>query len=338
MRLVLSTLSLFTCLFVAEEATAASSSNVEGRRTLKANESIGSHVRRAKASKKNNDGDNDYHSSGHFTIKAELSGNNLFGSTTEVSMDVMEAVNPAVTEETIILDGSGRKTPMGGDMLHTLLVSDMSTDDGRETFTLLAIDPETDEVHGYVEKKGSKAMKIKQKMGGKTTAEEEDEELMVASMPDWECGVGKEDDPNRRLERDHHEEHGHTVRCCVMIKEWFIRICFIFLIQTTIHSFAFYSMNTTIITTTTIRQLLFSKISLPLFEEPKSTLSANVVFKQMEATAIKLTSFSRLTIPSSPKQEVVTCNRLSTTSTPWLLRRIQSTRPKSTLTYSSSRL
>jgi hypothetical protein len=184
-------------LFIAISLNSASSSE-QRRMLLQPNESIVTHVRRAKAQKQKMG----------FTITAEVSDDtsNLFGGSPSelVYLDVIEA-SPAITSDTIVENG-GRRSRVDIDSIHTILVSDTSTLEGSETFTLLAIDPQTDKVHGIVEKKGSKAFKIKQKKGDKTIATEEDEANMLA--PDWSCGVGNDEEiGGRRLKEEDHEHH-----------------------------------------------------------------------------------------------------------------------------------
>jgi hypothetical protein len=111
-------------------------------------------------------------------------------------MDVVEADHPAVTHETIVqtaqdIERGSEGSPVGVNDLHTLLVSDVTTASGADTFALLAVNPLNDEMQGIVEKKGEKPFKINQargRNGGKAVAEEETH--LVA--PDWNCDVAEE--------------------------------------------------------------------------------------------------------------------------------------------------
>ena len=67
---------------------------------------------------------------------------------TELAIDVVEAIHPAVTIDTVIKDGRGNEfTVRESDdvLLYSLLVSDVETADGAETFAVLAINPDTGE-------------------------------------------------------------------------------------------------------------------------------------------------------------------------------------------------
>ena len=119
----------------------------------------------------------------------------------EFAFDVVEASNPALTADTVFKH-QGSEASIGNGVLHTLLVADTSSN--AETFALLAVDAD-DNVHGIVDPKGSKPMKIKQEKGKKATAEEESN--LVA--PDWKCGADHMDAEgnlfHRELEEGHHD-------------------------------------------------------------------------------------------------------------------------------------
>jgi hypothetical protein len=143
-------------------------------------------------------------------------------------MDVVEATNSAVTPNTKIKDETGNEFTVGNGpdtFLYTLLVTDTDTAEGSDTFSILAVNPETDDMHGIVEKRGPSGeripYKIKQTNGenqGKAMAQEE----MDLPAPDWHCDVGhdvlededvreEEETLERRslLEDEHDHRHRH---------------------------------------------------------------------------------------------------------------------------------
>ncbi|KAL3778624.1 hypothetical protein ACHAWO_007429 [Cyclotella atomus] len=135
-----------------------------------------------------------------FQINAEKADGSTF------QFNVVEASIPALNANTQLKLADGSTSSIGAGVLHTLLVSD---GDNGETFALLAVD-EDDNVHGIVDRKNEKPMKIRQNgNNGKAFAEEETN--LVA--PDWSCGtdhVDAEGNPfHRDLEEDHHHDHEH---------------------------------------------------------------------------------------------------------------------------------
>lgn len=128
-----------------------------------------------------------------YTIHTEIEPGSQ-GAGTELAMDVVEANNSAVTLETKVKDENGNEFTVGdGILLYTLLVTDLDTATGADTFAILAVNPETDDMHGIVEKRGMHGepvpYKIKQSRGenqGKAMASEEKD----LPIPDWHCDVG----------------------------------------------------------------------------------------------------------------------------------------------------
>lgn len=153
---------------------------------------------------------------------------------TPFQFDVVEASIPALNADTQLKLADGSTSSIGAGVLHTLLVSDHGNGD---TFALLAVDEE-DNVHGIVDRKNEKPMKIHQNgNGGKAVAEEGmfgsyliqlcvnnlwllililllvvlTETNLVA--PDWSCGTDHVDAEgntfHRELEEHHHHDHEH---------------------------------------------------------------------------------------------------------------------------------
>ena len=120
-------LSVFTLALLAIP------SSVAEQRLLSPSDSIGAVIRSERAN-----------ANARFSIQAEKSDG------TEFAFDVVEASNPALTPGTILKHGGGESS-IGEGVLHTLLVSDLSSASGVDTFALLAVDPE-DNVHGIVGK------------------------------------------------------------------------------------------------------------------------------------------------------------------------------------------
>ena len=131
-----------------------------------------------------------------YTIHTEIEPGSQ-GAGTELAMDVIEATNSAVTLDTKIKDEHGNEFTVGEDiLLYTLLVTDIETAEGADTFAILAVNPETDDMHGIVEKRGQhgervpyKVKQSKRENQGKATAIEE----MDLPVPDWHCDVGQDD-------------------------------------------------------------------------------------------------------------------------------------------------
>ena len=131
-----------------------------------------------------------------YTIHTEIdAGSENAGM--ELAMDVVEAINPAVTSDTIIKDERGNEFTVADSdtLMYTLLVTDVDTVDGADSFVMLAINPETDDMHGIVEKKGRRGERIPYKIKqsrdetqGMAMAQEEED----LSPPDWHCDVAEE--------------------------------------------------------------------------------------------------------------------------------------------------
>ena len=209
----LATLAL-ACTYLFTMALASISSSSQQRRKLSPDESIGEHMKqlRGDGEGKGKGGGRGKKSKQGFTVTTEIAPGSE-GQGTELALDVVEA-EPAVTPDTILSRDGRTGSPIGDAML-ALLVADTSTVDGSDTFAILAVDDETDEVHGLVEMKNAKAYKIKQGKAQKATATEE----IVMSAPHWECGVANDNfveedgkDSRRRLglldnHGDHHYDH-----------------------------------------------------------------------------------------------------------------------------------
>lgn len=160
-----------------------------------------------------------------YTIHTEIQPGSQ-GAGTDLAMDVVEATNAAVTLETKIKDERGNEFTVGESdtLLYTLLVNDPDTAD--DSFAMLAINPETDSMHGIVEKRGRNGepvpYKIKQVKGenqGKAMADEEFD--LPAST--FHCDVGQdvqeaeeireeEETLERKLLHEHDHAHDHHAR------------------------------------------------------------------------------------------------------------------------------
>lgn len=172
------------------------------RRVLYSGDNIGEAIR-------------DQHSYGeraHFTFFPAIEEGSIgHGQIDFLQIDVAEAKHPAVTPNTIFIDSDGIESQVGNTAtLQTLLVSDTSTVSGSETFCLLAIDPNNDELRGIVEPKGRTAYTISQsrelKQGNIMAVEEKN-----VVPPEWSCGV-YDDIFDRRLDGVIHQHGDHNVR------------------------------------------------------------------------------------------------------------------------------
>jgi hypothetical protein len=127
---------------------------------------------------------------GRYTIHTVIKG-----GSTELAMDVVEPASPAVDQATIIKDAQGNHLNIGKEiLLYNLLVTDVTTTDGADSFAMLAINPETDEMHGIVEKKGKRGERVPYKINqnnnenqGLATAQEEVVDFEAAA--DFHCDV-----------------------------------------------------------------------------------------------------------------------------------------------------
>jgi len=124
----------------------------------------------------------------------------------------VKVAKQAVTADTLIRDEEGNLVRMG-EVAYSLLVAS-PTDRDSGTVALISVDHKTGETNGFVQKKGAKAMHIRQNKGRSIVSEEEAEFV----PPAWACNVAKEhvDDPvrHRHLEEDghhhdHHDQHHH---------------------------------------------------------------------------------------------------------------------------------
>ena len=136
-----------------------------------------------------------------------------------IDIDVVEATS-AVTPETTISTLDGHVQPVG-DMGYSLLIADPTVEDNMGTVAMLSVNTKTNEVQGIIQRSKEKAIKIKQKNGKQSFAEQDDDFV----PPAWACGVTEKekDSPanskhsnlfGRALvaEEDrlhHHEEHAH---------------------------------------------------------------------------------------------------------------------------------
>jgi hypothetical protein len=174
------------------------------RRLLRPKDNVGEMIKRNRQ-KSARDGESRL-GKDRYTIHTEVEvGSENAGM--ELAMDVVEAANPAVTPETVIIDERGNEVTVGsGDILmYTLLVTDVDTADGADSFALLALNPETDDMHGIVEKRGRRGERIPYKIkqsraenNGVAMAQEE------VNLPpsDWHCDVAEEiHDGEEEIER-----------------------------------------------------------------------------------------------------------------------------------------
>jgi hypothetical protein len=160
-----------------------------------------------------------------YTIHTEIeAGSESAGK--ELAMDVVEAINPAVTLDTIIKDERGNEfTVQDSDvLLYTLLVTDVDTADGADTFAMLAINPENMDMHGIVEKKGRRGDRVPYKI--KQTTDENNgvamaEEEVHLPPPDWHCDAAEDipgdEELERRLEESHVSLHFVSIAKCKSI-------------------------------------------------------------------------------------------------------------------------
>ena len=184
--MLLSLMLTTASIYWTNQVIAAPSPNP--RRILRPKDNVGELI-------KGNRGRNDVVKK-RYTIHTEIEPGSQ-GAGTELAMDVVEATNSAVTLDTKIKDEHGNEFTVGEDvLLYTLLVTDIDTAEGADTFTILAVNPETDDMHGIVEKRGQygervpyKIKQSKRENQGKAMATEE----MDLPVPDWHCDVGQDD-------------------------------------------------------------------------------------------------------------------------------------------------
>ncbi|KAL3787694.1 LOW QUALITY PROTEIN: hypothetical protein HJC23_012120 [Cyclotella cryptica] len=194
------------------------------RRSLRPRDNVGEMVRQYRG--------RDVVIKDRYTIHTEIQeGSEKAG--TELAMDVVEASHPAVTLDTIIKDERGNEFSVGDNiLLYTLLVTDVDTVDGADTFAMLAINPETNDMHGLVEKKGKRGERVpytvKQSKGENEGIAMAQEQIELPPS-DWHCDVAEEvpseeESIERRLmsgarvrplvhkdsiQHGHHNHHGH---------------------------------------------------------------------------------------------------------------------------------
>eukprot|EP00804_Cyclotella_cryptica_P006363 CCRYP_014254-RC/>CCRYP_014254-RC protein AED:0.07 eAED:0.07 QI:247/0.85/0.87/1/0.85/0.62/8/1590/490 len=183
------------------------------RRSLRPRDNVGEMVRQYRG--------RDVVIKDRYTIHTEIQeGSEKAG--TELAMDVVEASHPAVTLDTIIKDERGNEFSVGDNiLLYTLLVTDVDTVDGADTFAMLAINPETNDMHGLVEKKGKRGERVpytvKQSKGENEGIAMAQEQIELPPS-DWHCDVAEEvpseeESIERRLmsgaRHGHHNHHGH---------------------------------------------------------------------------------------------------------------------------------
>ena len=126
-----------------------------------------------------------------------------FRDKSDFAIQVREPVQ-AVTPETTISEYGGASNAVG-ELSHTLLVANMDAEESG-TIALIAVDNNTDEVDGIVQKNNEK-MKFKQKKGGRASVSES----LAFTPPAWECSYeDAEENSDRHLmdyEEDHHDDH-----------------------------------------------------------------------------------------------------------------------------------
>lgn len=187
-------------------------SAIHQRRILRPKDNVGEMIKRNKD--KRSEGGRDVVIKDRYTIHTEID-EGFENAGNELAIDVVEASNPAVTLDTIVTNERGHEFTVGDEiLLYTLLVTDVDTVDGADTFAMLAINPETNDMHGVVEKKGKRGERvpytirqIKHENQGKAMAQVE----MELPPSDWHCDVaeevpGEEESIERRL------MHGDHVR------------------------------------------------------------------------------------------------------------------------------
>ncbi len=165
-------------------ATSTNSNRRHARRVLKKNDNISEKIKEekskgAKAPK--------------LTVTAEIEEGE--GAGFDLDLDVIEAT-PSIDEYTLFeLEDTGGKPQkpktlsqvLEGASLADILVTDPSSANADGSFAVLAVNLDSDEMHGFVEKAGSKPYKLSQKKGskgGKTMADEETDPAAV-SFDHW---------------------------------------------------------------------------------------------------------------------------------------------------------
>ncbi len=161
-------------------ATSTNSNRRHARRVLKKNDNISEKIKEekskgAKAPK--------------LTVTAEVEEGE--GAGFDLDLDVIEAT-PSINEYTLFeLEDMGGKPQkpktlsqvLEGASLADILVTDPSSANADGSFAVLAVNLDSDEMHGFVEKAGSKPYKLSQKKGskgGKTMADEETDPAAVS--------------------------------------------------------------------------------------------------------------------------------------------------------------
>jgi len=184
-----------------------SASGANQRRILRPKDNVGEMIKNNK-DEEERENEGIYGTKDRYTIHTEIeAGSNIAG--TELAVDVVEAVNPAVNLDTVIRDAKGNEYPLRESdfSLFTLLVTDIETADGADTLAMLAINPKNDDMHGIVEKRGRRGervlYKIKQSKGDNNGMAMAHEEVNLSSS-DWYCDVvdeipNEEEDVVRRL-------------------------------------------------------------------------------------------------------------------------------------------
>ena len=186
-----------------------SASVTKERRVLRPNDNVGALIRQSHNYRLGRGRDG--HARNRYTIHSEIDSG-LENTGAEIAMDVVEAVIPAVTIDTIIKDDRGNEFTVENSediLLYTLLVTDVETADGADTFAMLAINPVNDDMHGFVEKRGRHGKRVPY-----TINQSQDEtngiavahELVDLPEPDWHCDV-KEGTEEESYERNLMEIH-----------------------------------------------------------------------------------------------------------------------------------
>ena len=145
---------VYTVLTVSLAFYSAIGEAINPRRVLRPKDNVGEMIKQSRhhmAGRGRDIGINN-----RYTIHTKI-GSGFESTGLELAIDVLEALDPAVTPETVIIDERGNAFTVSesGTLLYTLLVSDSDTADGAETFAMLALNPETDDMRGFVEKRGA---------------------------------------------------------------------------------------------------------------------------------------------------------------------------------------
>ena len=191
----------------------ASASVTRQHRILRPNDNVGELIRQSHNYRSGSRRDRMARS--RYTIHTEIdSGLENIGA--EIAMDMVEA-NPAVTIDTIIQDERDNEFSLDESsdiLIYTLLVTDVETADGADTFAILAVNPETDDMHGFVEKKDKQGERVPYKIKqskAETNGIAIAQEVVHLPEPDWHCDVkeGTEEESDERSLLEVHVSYQH---------------------------------------------------------------------------------------------------------------------------------